>query len=80
MHSWTPHHHTLSIGSSLCPSIANWNLSRQNQLHRNTCTNMSSTWSLNEALSDEVNLDLRICDNLVNLIDKDQCTLPFIAR
>ncbi|XP_067943481.1 S1 RNA-binding domain-containing protein 1-like [Watersipora subatra] len=37
-------------------------------------------WSLEEALSDEVDLDKRLCSNLVEMIEKEQCTLPFIAR
>ncbi|KAF6021113.1 SRBD1 [Bugula neritina] len=42
---------------------------------------MSSTlWTVEQALSDQVNLDRNICENLVNLIEKEQCTLPFIAR
>lgn len=41
---------------------------------------MAAAWSLDEALADEVNLDPRVCNKLVNMIDKEQCTLPFIAR
>jgi len=42
---------------------------------------MSPTlWTVEQALSDQVNLDRNVCENLVNLIEKEQCTLPFIAR
>lgn len=41
---------------------------------------MAAAWSLDEALADEIDLDKRLCNNLVNMIDQEQCTLPFIAR
>ena len=41
---------------------------------------MAAAWSLDEALADEVDLDKGLCKNLVRMIDKEQCTLPFIAR
>ena len=44
------------------------------------CGMMAAAWTLDEALADEVNLDRKVCNDLVNMIDKEQCTLPFIAR
>ena len=41
---------------------------------------MAAAWTLDEALADEVNLDRKVCNDLVTMIDKEQCTLPFIAR
>lgn len=39
-----------------------------------------ASWELDQALAEQIGLGDNVAKDLVFLIEKEQCTLPFIAR